>query len=95
MIRIILCFDVPTNPLFLLCINYYMKKKWCRFIEYIMYINSIFYKNFGYCFLIFLSFPYSWRAEEDTIVNFPTVRMKRRMPIWVKRKGAKENLAML
>jgi 3-epi-6-deoxocathasterone 23-monooxygenase len=26
-----------------------------------------------------------WYAEEDTIVNFPTVRMKRRMPILVKR----------
>ncbi|KAM3699511.1 hypothetical protein ACB098_05G030500 [Castanea mollissima] len=38
---------------------------------------------------------FSWRAEEDTIVNFPTVRMKRRMPIWVKRRGAKENLVML
>ncbi|KAK9923590.1 hypothetical protein M0R45_031999 [Rubus argutus] len=29
---------------------------------------------------------FSWVAEDDTIVNFPTVRMKRRMPIWVKRK---------
>ncbi|WCJ39550.1 Cytochrome P450 90D2 [Euphorbia peplus] len=29
---------------------------------------------------------FSWVAEEDTIVNFPTVRMKRRMPIWVKRR---------
>ncbi|KAI9109395.1 hypothetical protein K1719_019449 [Acacia pycnantha] len=28
---------------------------------------------------------FRWFAEEDTIVNFPTVRMKRRMPIWVKR----------
>lgn len=28
---------------------------------------------------------FRWGAEEDTIVNFPTVRMKRRMPIWVKR----------
>ncbi|XP_073317403.1 3-epi-6-deoxocathasterone 23-monooxygenase CYP90D1 [Primulina huaijiensis] len=27
-----------------------------------------------------------WEAEEDSIVNFPTVRMKRRMPIWVKRR---------
>lgn len=25
-------------------------------------------------------------AEEDTVVNFPTVRMKRRMPIWVKKR---------
>ncbi|KAG2728825.1 hypothetical protein I3760_01G222300 [Carya illinoinensis] len=30
---------------------------------------------------------FSWVAEEDTVVNFPTVRMKRRMPIWVKRRG--------
>ncbi|KDP40788.1 hypothetical protein JCGZ_24787 [Jatropha curcas] len=29
---------------------------------------------------------FSWVAEEDTVVNFPTVRMKRRMPIWVKRR---------
>ncbi|XP_054785114.1 3-epi-6-deoxocathasterone 23-monooxygenase CYP90D1-like [Prosopis cineraria] len=28
---------------------------------------------------------FRWFAEEDTIVNFPTVRMKRRMPIWVTR----------
>ncbi|XP_024028180.1 3-epi-6-deoxocathasterone 23-monooxygenase [Morus notabilis] len=30
---------------------------------------------------------FRWVAEEDTIVNFPTVRMKSRMPIWVKRTG--------
>ncbi|XP_041017061.1 3-epi-6-deoxocathasterone 23-monooxygenase CYP90D1 [Juglans microcarpa x Juglans regia] len=30
---------------------------------------------------------FRWVAEEDTIVNFPTVRMKRRMPLWVKRRG--------
>ncbi|CAI0392185.1 unnamed protein product [Linum tenue] len=29
---------------------------------------------------------FRWVAEEDTIVNFPTVRMKRRMPVWVKRR---------
>ncbi|XP_004297603.1 PREDICTED: 3-epi-6-deoxocathasterone 23-monooxygenase isoform X2 [Fragaria vesca subsp. vesca] len=29
---------------------------------------------------------FSWVADDDTIVNFPTVRMKRRMPIWVERK---------
>ncbi|KAJ6696284.1 3-EPI-6-DEOXOCATHASTERONE 23-MONOOXYGENASE CYP90D1 [Salix koriyanagi] len=29
---------------------------------------------------------FRWVAEEDTVVNFPTVRMKRRMPIWVKRR---------
>ncbi|KAH7565464.1 hypothetical protein JRO89_XS09G0212200 [Xanthoceras sorbifolium] len=30
---------------------------------------------------------FRWVAEEDTVVNFPTVRMKRRMPIWVKRRS--------
>ncbi|XP_044478773.1 3-epi-6-deoxocathasterone 23-monooxygenase CYP90D1-like [Mangifera indica] len=30
---------------------------------------------------------FRWAAEEDTVVNFPTVRMKRRMPVWVKRRG--------
>ncbi|KAF5466460.1 hypothetical protein F2P56_016383 [Juglans regia] len=30
---------------------------------------------------------FRWVAEEDTIVNFPTVRMKRKMPLWVKRRG--------
>ncbi|XWS12060.1 hypothetical protein CRYUN_Cryun37aG0058100 [Craigia yunnanensis] len=28
---------------------------------------------------------FRWVAEDDRIVNFPTVRMKKRMPIWVKR----------
>ncbi|CAA2968664.1 3-epi-6-deoxocathasterone 23-monooxygenase [Olea europaea subsp. europaea] len=28
---------------------------------------------------------FRWVAEDDSINNFPTVRMKRRMPIWVKR----------
>ncbi|XP_024980395.1 3-epi-6-deoxocathasterone 23-monooxygenase [Cynara cardunculus var. scolymus] len=28
---------------------------------------------------------FRWVAEEDTIINFPTVRMKKKMPIWVKR----------
>ncbi|XP_039004549.1 3-epi-6-deoxocathasterone 23-monooxygenase CYP90D1-like [Hibiscus syriacus] len=27
---------------------------------------------------------FRWVAEEDTIINFPTVRMKKRMPVWVK-----------
>ncbi|KAK1416880.1 hypothetical protein QVD17_25999 [Tagetes erecta] len=30
---------------------------------------------------------FRWVAEDDTIINFPTVRMKRRMPIWVKREN--------
>ncbi|KAK2653838.1 hypothetical protein Ddye_013694 [Dipteronia dyeriana] len=30
---------------------------------------------------------FRWVAEEDTVVNFPTVRMKRRMPVWVKRRS--------
>lgn len=38
-------------------------------------------------FLHHLVTQFRWVAEEDTIVNFPTVRMKRRMPIWVKRRG--------
>ncbi|OAY36516.1 3-epi-6-deoxocathasterone 23-monooxygenase CYP90D1 isoform X2 [Manihot esculenta] len=37
-------------------------------------------------FLHHLVTQFSWVAEEDAIVNFPTVRMKRRMPIWVKRR---------
>lgn len=32
-----------------------------------------------------LCFTCRWCAEKDTIVNFPTVRMKRRMPIMVRR----------
>lgn len=71
MIRIILCFDVPTNPPFLLCINYYVKKKWCRFIEYMMYINSIFYKNFGYCFLIFYLFHTAGELRKTQLLTSP------------------------
>ncbi|KAI7985913.1 3-epi-6-deoxocathasterone 23-monooxygenase CYP90D1 [Camellia lanceoleosa] len=29
---------------------------------------------------------FRWVAEADSIVNFPTVRMKKRMPVWVKRR---------
>ncbi|KAK8670253.1 hypothetical protein V6N13_105011 [Hibiscus sabdariffa] len=29
---------------------------------------------------------FRWVAQDDTIVNFPTVRMKSRMPVWVKRR---------
>ncbi|KAL4039404.1 hypothetical protein IC575_003056 [Cucumis melo] len=29
---------------------------------------------------------FRWIAEEDKIINFPTVRMKKRMPVWVKRR---------
>ncbi|KAI4329161.1 hypothetical protein L6164_021454 [Bauhinia variegata] len=36
-------------------------------------------------FLHHLVTQFRWFAEEDTIVNFPTVRMKRRMAIWVRR----------
>ncbi|XP_052109493.1 3-epi-6-deoxocathasterone 23-monooxygenase CYP90D1 isoform X1 [Arachis duranensis] len=36
-------------------------------------------------FLHHLVTQFRWYAEEDTIVNFPTVRMKRRMPILVRR----------
>ncbi|XP_039144146.1 cytochrome P450 90D2 [Dioscorea cayenensis subsp. rotundata] len=37
-------------------------------------------------FLHHLVTNFTWVAEEDQVVNFPTVRMKRRMPIRVKRK---------
>ncbi|XP_073015923.1 3-epi-6-deoxocathasterone 23-monooxygenase CYP90D1 [Primulina eburnea] len=37
-------------------------------------------------FLHHLVTQFRWEAEEDSIVNFPTVRMKRRMPIWVRRR---------
>ncbi|KAI7741515.1 hypothetical protein M8C21_022593 [Ambrosia artemisiifolia] len=30
---------------------------------------------------------FRWIAEDDTIINFPTVRMKNRMPIWIKREN--------
>lgn len=29
---------------------------------------------------------FRWVAEEDRIINFPTVRMKNRMPVWVKKR---------
>ncbi|XP_057473643.1 3-epi-6-deoxocathasterone 23-monooxygenase CYP90D1-like [Actinidia eriantha] len=29
---------------------------------------------------------FRWVAEADSIVNFPTVRMKKRMPVWVERR---------
>ncbi|KAI3455547.1 hypothetical protein Pfo_012210 [Paulownia fortunei] len=29
---------------------------------------------------------FRWEAEDDSIINFPTVRMKRGMPVWVKRR---------
>ncbi|XP_057503950.1 3-epi-6-deoxocathasterone 23-monooxygenase CYP90D1-like isoform X2 [Actinidia eriantha] len=29
---------------------------------------------------------FRWVAEADSIVNFPTVRMKKRMPVWIKRR---------
>ena len=45
-----------------------------------MVINSILYLSFLSCF------TNRWVAEDDSIVNFPTVRMKRRMPVWVKRR---------
>ncbi|XP_073121079.1 3-epi-6-deoxocathasterone 23-monooxygenase CYP90D1 [Henckelia pumila] len=37
-------------------------------------------------FLHHLVTRFRWEAEDDSIINFPTVRMKRRMPIWVKRR---------
>ncbi|KAL0441415.1 UNVERIFIED_CONTAM: 3-epi-6-deoxocathasterone 23-monooxygenase CYP90D1 [Sesamum radiatum] len=29
---------------------------------------------------------FRWEAEDDSIIHFPTVRMKRRMPVWVRRR---------
>lgn len=29
---------------------------------------------------------FRWDADADSIVNFPTVRLKKRMPVWVKRR---------
>ncbi|XP_011009161.1 PREDICTED: 3-epi-6-deoxocathasterone 23-monooxygenase-like isoform X2 [Populus euphratica] len=40
-------------------------------------------------FLYHFVTQFRWVAEEDTVVNFPTVRMKRRMPIWVQRGAEK------
>ncbi|GER53510.1 cytochrome P450 family protein [Striga asiatica] len=37
-------------------------------------------------FLHHLVTQFRWEAEDDTIINFPTVRMKNRMPVWVKRR---------
>ncbi|KAL4369405.1 hypothetical protein GQ457_05G025020 [Hibiscus cannabinus] len=37
-------------------------------------------------FLHHFVISFRWVAQDDTIVNFPTVRMKSRMPVWVKRR---------
>ncbi|OIT08736.1 PREDICTED: 3-epi-6-deoxocathasterone 23-monooxygenase isoform X1 [Nicotiana attenuata] len=37
-------------------------------------------------FLHHFTTQFRWVAEEDSIINFPTVRMKRGMPIWIKRR---------
>lgn len=37
-------------------------------------------------FLHHLVTKFRWIAEEDSVVNFPTVRMKKKMPIWVNRR---------
>ncbi|KAG7631136.1 Cytochrome P450 superfamily [Arabidopsis suecica] len=36
-------------------------------------------------FLHHLVTRFRWIAEEDTIINFPTVHMKNKLPIWIKR----------
>ncbi|MQM03219.1 hypothetical protein Taro_035991 [Colocasia esculenta] len=41
-------------------------------------------------FLHHLLANFTWVAEKDSVVNFPTVRMKGRMPIRVNRKGGRE-----
>ncbi|KAL7140288.1 hypothetical protein ABFS83_09G111200 [Erythranthe nasuta] len=37
-------------------------------------------------FLHYFVTQFRWEAEDDSIINFPTVRMKKRMPVWVKRR---------
>lgn len=37
-------------------------------------------------FLHHFTTQFRWVAEEDSIINFPTVRMKRGMPVWIKRR---------
>uniref|UniRef100_M0ZRA5 Cytochrome P450 n=2 Tax=Solanum tuberosum TaxID=4113 RepID=M0ZRA5_SOLTU len=37
-------------------------------------------------FLHHFTTQFKWVAEEDSIINFPTVRMKKGMPVWVKRR---------
>uniref|UniRef100_A0A1J3JL97 22alpha-hydroxysteroid 23-monooxygenase n=1 Tax=Noccaea caerulescens TaxID=107243 RepID=A0A1J3JL97_NOCCA len=37
-------------------------------------------------FLHHLVTRFRWIAEEDTIINFPTVHMKNKLPIWIKRR---------
>ncbi|KFK38721.1 hypothetical protein AALP_AA3G151300 [Arabis alpina] len=37
-------------------------------------------------FLHHLVTRFRWKAEEDTIINFPTVHMKNKLPIWIKRR---------
>ncbi|XP_043703465.1 3-epi-6-deoxocathasterone 23-monooxygenase CYP90D1-like [Telopea speciosissima] len=29
---------------------------------------------------------FRWVAEDDSVINFPTIRLKKRMPVWVKRR---------
>lgn len=62
-----------------ICLILYLKKK----LLLASFSHAIFYKSFECWMACFIC---SWVAEDDTIVNFPTVRMKRRMPIRVKRK---------
>ncbi|CAF2079092.1 unnamed protein product [Brassica oleracea var. botrytis] len=37
-------------------------------------------------FLHHLVTRFRWTTEEDTIINFPTVHMKNKLPIWIKRR---------
>ncbi|KAK4361827.1 hypothetical protein RND71_017068 [Anisodus tanguticus] len=37
-------------------------------------------------FLHHFTTQFRWVAEEDSIINFPTVRMKKGMPVWIKRR---------
>ncbi|CAI9114304.1 OLC1v1014996C1 [Oldenlandia corymbosa var. corymbosa] len=42
-------------------------------------------------FLHHLVTQFRWVAEDDSIINFPTVRMKKRMPVWIKRRRRRHN----
>lgn len=41
-------------------------------------------------FLHHFTTQFKWVAEEDSIINFPTVRMKKGMPVWIKRRETKQ-----
>ncbi|KAL5718909.1 22alpha-hydroxysteroid 23-monooxygenase [Ranunculus cassubicifolius] len=46
-------------------------------------------------FLHHLVTQFRWIAQEDSIINFPTVRMKRKMPVWVIRRRTLDRISSL